>query len=142
MKSPIPSLGYKLDAAEWPGVRSGDGDGSVEPNGRRMGRPLGVGCRCWLVRRGNMGVGGAEESMTVESRSCNIAASVDRVLREFFLGIVGVRLGGPCPCVTRDARDPILLGNSIPPPVSMGPSVGAIAEIRCTRSNSTSLALE
>jgi hypothetical protein len=31
-----------LDAAEWPGVRSGDGEGSVEPKGIRIG----VGCKC------------------------------------------------------------------------------------------------
>jgi hypothetical protein len=80
--------------------------------------------------------------MTVDRRSGSMAASVERVRREFFRGMVGARLGGPRPWVTRDARDPILLGNSIPPPVSMGPNVGASAETLFTRSNSTSLASE
>jgi hypothetical protein len=89
-----------------------------------------------------MGVAGVGASITVDNRSWNIAASVDRVRREFFRGMVGARLGGPRACVTRDARDPIRLGSSMPPPVSMGPSEGAMAEILCTGSNSTSLASE
>lgn len=83
-----------------------------------MGSP--PGCKCWL----GCGDVGAEASKTVESRpSGSVAASVERVRREFLRGIVGARLGGPL-CVTLDARDPILLGSSIPPPVSMGPSIG------------------
>jgi hypothetical protein len=126
----MPSFGNMLDAAEWPGERSGDGEGSVEPNGSRIGRPLDVGRKCWFWSSvGNMGAAGDEASITVGSRPGSTAASVDCVRREFFRGMVGARLGGPRACVTRDARDPILLGSSIPPPVSMGPNVGAIAEI-------------
>ena len=111
-----------LDATECPGDRSGDG--SDDPNGRRMGMPL-VGWRYWLWGRRRWAAGGDDESITVDSRSSSIAASVDRVRLEFFRGIVGARPEGVLACVTRDAREPILLGSSIPPPVSIGPNVGA-----------------
>lgn len=131
VSSLTPSLRYVLDAVECPGERSGDG--SLDPNGRRIGSPPGpAGCR-WRLWRGdwNFELPGVGTSMTVDNRSWKFAASVDGFLLEFLRGSVGVRLGGP-DCVTREARDPILLGNSIPPKLSIGPKVGAMGEMRCT----------
>jgi hypothetical protein len=58
-----------------------------------------------------------------------IAASVDAVRLELLLGIDGAPV---CPprVDLRDTRDPTLLGSSMPPPVSMGPSMGGIADTR------------
>lgn len=93
-----------LDAAECPGVRSGDGDGDgweecADPNGSRRGIPPGVGWRCWLELPGmcaenRPGVPGGEAS-TVDSLELlsSTALSVDCVLRELFRGNVGARLG-------------------------------------------------
>jgi hypothetical protein len=72
------------------------------------------------------------ESITFGSRALfsRIAASVDAVLRELLLGMVGTWLPG-CPRLdVREMRDPTLLGSSMPPPVSIGPSMGGISEIR------------
>ena len=65
------------------------------------------------------------DSLELVSRT---ALSVDLVRRELFRGIVGVRLG----TVFLEAREPILLGSSMPPPISMGPREGAIADTRLT----------
>lgn len=65
--------------------------------------------------------------MIVESRALlsRIAASVDGVLLELRRGIVGARL----PRVDlRETRDPTRLGSSMPPPVSIGPSIGGISD--------------
>ena len=68
--------------------------------------------------------------MTIDSPSGIIAASVDLDRREFFRGSEGARLGASRACVAREARDPILLGSSIPPKLSIGPKAGAVGDTR------------
>ena len=123
-----------LEAAECPGVRSGEGDGSEEPNGSRTGRLFGR--RCCSTGMGGItdippGVSGGEPA-TVDKRVTSTIAgpSLELARLELLRGIVGTRFTVPAREGLELAREPIRLGSSMPPTLTTGPNIGGMSEIR------------
>jgi len=120
-----------LEAAECPGVRSGEGDISEEPNGSRTGRLSGR--RCCPTDMGDIidifpGVSGGEPATVDKLVTSTIAGpSLELARLELLRGIVGTRFTVPAREGLELAREPIRLGSSMPLRVSIGPNIGGIS---------------